>query len=224
MAAQQLLADRVKKAELGRAGIVDPFEAHRKRPLADQLADFEADLTAKGNGPKQVKLKIGRVRRLPAGCRFFFLEDLSGSRVQQYLADLRDNGRPLSPLDPGKEWYTRAELGGAIGVKPATVKALVRRHGLDAEGNGKARRFPRATVEALRARLGRGAGVQTANYYLREIKAFCRWLVMDRRMGDNPLAHLQAGNAGQDRRHDRRPLALAELRSVIQAARGSDRA
>ena len=60
------MAEHVKKAELGRAGICDPFEAHRKRPLAEHLVDFEGDLKAKGNTPKQVQLKIGRIRRLLA--------------------------------------------------------------------------------------------------------------------------------------------------------------
>jgi integrase len=149
------------------------------------------------------------------------MADLSASRVQQYLADLRENGRPLPTLDPGQESFTRDELAAAIKVKPATVNTLVRRHGLEATGNGKARKFPRSTAAALQERLGRGAGIQTANYYLREIKSFCRWLVKDWRMGDNPLVHLQGGNVRQDRRHDRRPLPLEELHLVLQAARQS---
>lgn len=108
-------------------------------------------------------------------------------------------------------------------MKPATVNTLVRRHELDAVGNGKSRRYPRSTTLALHERLGRGAGIQTANYYLREVKAFCRWLMKDRRMGDNPLGHLRGGNAKQDRRHDRRPLPLEELRQIIQAAERSNR-
>jgi hypothetical protein len=218
IAAQQILAELVRKAELGRVGICDPFEKHRKRPLLEHLADFEADLKAKGDTLKQVRLKIGRIRRLLGACQFVFLPDLSASRVQQYLADLRENGRPMPPLDPIKDSFTREEVAVAIGVKPATVNALVRRHRLDASGNGKARRFPRSTVICLQKRLERGAGIQTANYYLREIKAFCRWLVKDRRTDDNPFAHMQGGNARQDRRHDRRPLPLDELRSILQAA------
>ena len=219
--AQQMLAELVKKADLAKVGIVDPFEQHRGRPLAEHLADFEASLRAKGSTAKQVRQKIGRVRRVLNGCGFVLMADLSASRVQQYLAGLKDNGRPLPPLEPGKDSFTRNELAAAIGVKPETVNTLVRRHGLEASGNGKARRFPRSTVAALQERLGRGAGVQTANYYLREIKAFCRWLVADRRMGDNPLAYLQGGNAKHDRRHDRRPLSLEELQAIVQAARRS---
>jgi site-specific recombinase XerC len=67
------------------------------------------------------------------------------------------------------------------------VAALVRRHALSATGQGKARRFPRETAEALCDRLTRGASVQTMNFYLQAIKQFCRWMVKDRRMGDNPL-------------------------------------
>jgi hypothetical protein len=52
VAAQQLLAALVKKAELGRAGILDPFEEHRKRPLAEHLAEqLRRGLEARGNVP-----------------------------------------------------------------------------------------------------------------------------------------------------------------------------
>jgi integrase len=66
--------------------------------------------------------------------------------------------------------------------------------------------------------MNRGRGAQTANYYLREIKSFCVWLVHDRRTPDNPLDHLQALAATNDRRRDRRPLTLEELRAVVDAA------
>ena len=82
----------------------------------------------------------------------------------------------------------------------------VRRHRLDAIGNGKARRYPRATVEALQDRLRRGASVETTNQYLAHAKAFFRSMVRDHRAADSPLSHLEAGNAELDRRHDRREL------------------
>ena len=204
VAAQQMLAELVRKAELEKAGIVNPFQGHQKRPLPEHLVDFECFLKSKGVKPKQVNLKIGRIRRLLDGCGFVFMADLSAARVQQFLADLRQSDRPLPELEPGKKSFTRKELALTIGVKPETVCSLVRRHGLEATGNGKARLFTRATAIALQERLGRGAGIQTANYYLREIKSFCRWLVKERRMADNPLDHLQGGNVKLDRRHDRR--------------------
>src|SRR5947209_4415566 len=54
-AAQMLLNELVKKGELAKAGISDPFEEHRKRPLVEHLTDFETDLQAKGAMAKHVK-------------------------------------------------------------------------------------------------------------------------------------------------------------------------
>src|SRR5439155_9679362 len=99
----------------------------------------------------------------------------------------------------------------------------VRRNRLHAEGNGKARRFARATVEALQDRLARGASVRTTNDYLSSLKSFGRWLVKDRRMGENPFEHLEGGNARVDRRHDRRELEVGELRRLLTVTRDSPR-
>src|SRR5262249_36055471 len=49
VAAQQMLAAVTRKAELGRAGITDPFEDYRKQPLSKHLADWEEVLNARGN-------------------------------------------------------------------------------------------------------------------------------------------------------------------------------
>src|SRR5262245_32593739 len=153
VAAQQLLAARLKKAELGRAGISDPFEEHRQRPLAEHAADFQTWLLAKGSGGKHSRNAATRVRRIIEGCGFNLIGDISLSRVQEFLADLRDAERPSPALDPAKEWYTKAELAAALGVKPHSITPLVARWGLAATGNGKARRYPKETAEALQERL-----------------------------------------------------------------------
>src|SRR5262249_59739500 len=99
----------------------------------------------------------------------------------QFLAKLRAAGKPLPPPDTAKAWYTRAELAALLGISVATVYELVRLHGLAAEGNGRARRYPKDTAEFLHARATRGKSAQTANYYLREMKAFVRFLLDDGR-------------------------------------------
>jgi len=114
--------------------------------------------------------------------------------------------------------------GRRVHVKPASVGTAVRRHRLVAVGQGKTRRFSRATIETLQDRLCRGASVETSNQYLTHLKSFCRWLVKDRRMGDSPLAHLEAGNTKVDRRHDRRELTEEELRRLLAITRDSKRA
>jgi integrase len=123
--------------------------------------------------------------------------------------------RPSTPpgrRTPGPNWPSW------WGVKPSAIPSLVRRHRLAAVGNGKARRYPRETAEALRALRARGRSVKTSNLYLDAVKQFAAGLVLDRRTPDNPLAHLAGGNVKLDRRHDRRALPLGELRAVLGAA------
>ena len=90
-AAQQMLAELVRKAELGKAGIRDPFEEHRRRPLAEHLADWEANLFANGRGENYVKLKLARVRAILDGCQFVFTSDLSADKLELFLARLRSD-------------------------------------------------------------------------------------------------------------------------------------
>jgi len=210
------------KADRKQAHLADPFEEHHKRPLAEHLADFYRALLAKGNTDKQARQVRNRVRTILDGCGFRFIADLSASRVQSFLADLRNTNKAPALLVQGKEWYTKAELAAALGVKPASITPLVRRHRLAAIGTGKARRFPRSTAETLRGRLCRGISIQTANFYLGASKQFCRWLVKDRRTNDNALAHLEGGNVKLDRRHDRQTLPPEHLTLILQTARGSD--
>jgi hypothetical protein len=217
-AAGQMLADLVRKAEMGRAGLSDPFEAHRKRPLTAHLDDFESWLLAKGNGAKHARNAAARVRRIVEGCRFVFIGDIAVSCVQEFLAGLRDTDRASPILDNAREWYTKAELAVALGVKPHSIAPLVARWGLAAKGNGKARRYPKATAEALLERLNRSPGAATLNHYVRSVRTFTRWLVRDRRTGDDPLAGLSGVNASTDVRHARRPLSPEELGRLLQAA------
>jgi len=221
-AAAQMLAALVRKAELGRAGIVDPFEQHRRRPLAEHLADFLGELRARGDDPRHVSIVASRLAALLGGCGFVFLADVSASRIMDWLERMRSN-QPITPLTAGVEWFASREVAALLGIKAASVGAAVRRHRLAAEGQGKARRFPRATVTTLQERLCRGASVETTNQYLTHVKSFTRWLVKDHRAAADPLTHLESGNNQLDRRHDRRELTEDELRRVLAAARASER-
>src|SRR5262245_6349902 len=81
VAAQQLLAELVRKAELGRAGIGDPFEEHRKRPLSEHLADFRRELASRDNAPRYVQVVFSRLESLFQGCAFVLLGDLDPQPV-----------------------------------------------------------------------------------------------------------------------------------------------
>ncbi len=94
-AAQAMLNELVKKVERRIAGLVDRFDEHRKRPIGDHLADFERHLKSKGIGAEQVKLVASRSRRILEGCNAAFIGDISASRVQAFLADLREKGKSV---------------------------------------------------------------------------------------------------------------------------------
>jgi len=61
-------------------------------------------------------------------------------------------------------------------------------------------------------------GIQTSNYYLRDFKSFLAWLIKDRRMGENPMAHLSPMNANVEERLERRALQPKEFAAFVEAA------
>jgi len=213
----KLLAD----AAMRQHGLADPYEAHRKRALAEHLADFRTALEAKGNSPDYVALVLGRLQALADGCGWQTLNDLSASQADERLARQRTSGQPARALPTDRDTFTPGETAKLLGVSGAAVRDAVKRHRLRATGQGKARLFPRATVQALLDRQGQGASAQTRNYYRAHLRAFGNWLVKDRRLGENPFRHMGAENTTTDRRHDRRELAADELRRLLAAARGS---
>lgn len=151
-----LMRDELKRKTMKcRAGLADPFEAHRKRRLAEHLDDFQKSLEHKRNTATHCQQATNRARRIIDDCGFRRIDDLSASRVQRALSELKRGG--LSQ--------------------------------------------------------------QTVNFHLQAIKQFCRWLVADRRMGENPLAHLQGGNVKLDVRLERRELADEEIRWFLESAR-----
>jgi integrase len=92
-AAQQMLNSVVKKSEREKAGLGDPFEAHRKRPLTQHLADWEAVLLARKNADVYVRVKVNRARKVIETCKFTHIADLSASRVEACLAEFRTQPR-----------------------------------------------------------------------------------------------------------------------------------
>ena len=222
--ALQMLAKRLNKAERAAQGLADPFEEHRFRPLLEHLADYERGLIAKGNGIKHARDTAARVRRIFEGCKYVFFADLSMSGVQEFLATLLERSGPAPTLEPGKEWFKKSEAAKALGIKGHSIPPLVKRWRLTAEGKGKARRYPRATVEAILQRLNRASGTETVNHHVRAIRAFARWLVRDRRLDVNLMAGLTLLNTGGDVRRGRRPLSSAELVLLLQGTLESARA
>ena len=80
----QQLAPRLK-AKLASFGLLD---AHT-RPLCEHLDDYEASLTAKGNGARHVRQTIERIRRVVDGCQFTYWSDVQGNKVQRFITALK---------------------------------------------------------------------------------------------------------------------------------------
>src|SRR5262249_56713955 len=164
------------------------------------------------------------VKKILDGRRVKLRADTAPGAVVESLDRLLRQGPATPALDPAKESYTKKELAALLGVTPSAIPPMVRRHRLQAEGKGKKRRFPRATVEALRKRAAVPVGPRTVNAYLVAVKAFTRWLVRDRRATPDPPAHLSGWNAAEDIRHARRALPPAELGALLHATQDSPKA
>ncbi len=218
--AEAMVRRLLDAVERKRAGLGDPFEGHKLRPLGEHLADWEAALRSRQAGEKHVRQMVELARRVFDGCLFLTAADLRASAVTGFLARLRQ-GSPASALDAEKAHYTKAELASLLGVMPSAVTPLVKRHRLGALGNGKARRFPRATALALLQLRGAGLSQRTIGRHVTAVKAFAGWLVKDRRLAANPFTDLELGNPESDRRKEFAPLTVDEIRSLIAAARQS---
>jgi integrase/recombinase XerC len=220
-AAETMLRKLQADAALASVGIVDPFGTSKNRPLTEHLADYETHLTAKNNSREYVALAVSRIRAVFEGCGFVTATDLNASRVNQWLVTLQ---APVTAMAiPPQESFTPNEAAAVLGISGSAVRDHVKRHGLTATGNGKARRYPRATLVALATRRAQGVGPETVNHYVRAIRGFLRWMVRAKRIGSNPLESLSLVATTVDTRRQRRELTADELRRLLVATRTSER-
>jgi integrase len=218
---EQMIADWQRRIERRKLGYADPAEEHATRPLADHLADYAAYLEAKGDTSAHVTLTVSRIRAVFDGCRFVFPRDLDANTVSIWLTTLRRDGTPVALPDQAE--FMPAEVADLLGITGAALRATVKRLNLPATGNGKARRFPRATVEALAQTQAKGVSPETVNHYVRALRGFGRWLVKSKRIGSNPLETLSLLNVAVDVRRRRRELTVEELRRLLEVTRASGR-
>jgi len=61
-----------------------------------------------------------------------------------------------------------------------------------------------------------GLSIKSCNYYLTAAKGFFNWMVDDKRMRENPVAHLKGQNANADIRRARRSLEPDEIRRLLE--------
>ena len=89
----QMAAKLEREAELKKAGVNDPYKAHRKRPLLEHLEAYERFLRAKGTSEQHLYQVISRTKKVIRDCRLAFFADVSPSKIQEFLANFRLKGR-----------------------------------------------------------------------------------------------------------------------------------
>ena len=140
-------------------GLLDCRWAAAGKLLKDHVKDYEKSLLARGRTKKYVKEIMSILGNVFDQCKFILWSDISASRLERHLDDLRDGGNGISP--------------------------------------------------------------KTFNYKLKTVKGFARWMVMNRRASESPVAHLVCLNAELDKRHERRALEVDELRRLLETARAA---
>ena len=87
-------------------GLTDPFEQQHRRPLTEHLAEFETVLVAKAVPDDEARDIAARAKKIIEGCRFEKIGDISASKVQAFVSELRKvirrkktvvDGGPLAP-------------------------------------------------------------------------------------------------------------------------------
>jgi integrase/recombinase XerD len=91
-AAQAMLNQIVKRVEREKAGLVDPTEEQRKRPLVEHVREFESYLENKGVTPKQTAETISKLNKMIAARKWKMIGHISASGALEFLGQLRRDG------------------------------------------------------------------------------------------------------------------------------------
>ncbi len=156
-AAEQMLAELVKKAEMGKAGMRDPFEQHRKRPLVEHLAGFHQDKLDKGHSAKQADQCKSRCEAVFDGCGFALLGDLDAEAAEHWLAERRQLRRKEGGFGVQTSNHYVAALksfGNWCVARSAPVGQPVRAAGQAQRGSGRAPCPPRTGRRRVCCRTG----------------------------------------------------------------------
>ena len=95
-ASQAMLAEHVRRAERQKAGLIEPTDKYRQRPLSEHVTAFENYLVAKASSKGHVQSTVGKIKAVTSECKFERIDDISASRLQRYLADLRASGHSIA--------------------------------------------------------------------------------------------------------------------------------
>jgi integrase len=142
-AAQAMLTDLLRKKERGEAGLIDPYEQHKQKPLQEHVDSYLADLAEQGRTPKHVRNATNALARVLKLCKFNNLSDLNGDKLDTWLASLKRSART-------KNWYREHILAfGAWLVRKKRLADNPFRNTTRANGEVKRKRRALALKELL---------------------------------------------------------------------------
>jgi integrase len=93
MAAQTMLNELLCKVEREKAGLVDPTDEQRKRPLKEHVTEFKSYLQNKGVTPKQVHTATTQLQCMIDANQWKLIGDISAGGALDFLGGLRDSGK-----------------------------------------------------------------------------------------------------------------------------------
>lgn len=102
---RQLGAQLEREAQQIRAGLLDPIDRQKRRPLAEHLDEYKAHLRGKERSHDHISTTLQRIESMFTYCGAVYVADVSVSKVEAFLAGLCDSGRSLST----RNHYLRAE-------------------------------------------------------------------------------------------------------------------
>ena len=91
--AQTMLSEKVRRVEREKAGLVDPTDEQRQRPLAKHLTEFTKYLKNKGVTPKQVKESTTQIQKMVDDRKWKMIGDITASDALEFLGQLRRDNR-----------------------------------------------------------------------------------------------------------------------------------
>jgi integrase/recombinase XerD len=89
MAAQAMLTEILKQVERLKAGLIDPTEGERKRPIQEHLAEFRRYKENRNISDKQTTEVLRQLERIVRDCKWRSIGDITARSILDFLGALR---------------------------------------------------------------------------------------------------------------------------------------
>jgi integrase len=98
-AAETMLRDLERKTERELAGLIDPTEEQRKRPLKQHLEEYLKYQRNRGVTAKQLVTLRGQIQKVIDAGRWRLIGDITATSVMAFLGDLKSQGRSAQTMN-----------------------------------------------------------------------------------------------------------------------------